>query len=245
MDLKESLIKLSGFWFCKRKNIPVGCDYFNDLKYKIRLPIHTVFDVGANVGQTANLVSHYFKESTIYSFEPVAATYQHLLENTKKLARVKCFQLALGDKVDSIELDLFDDQDSCLNSCKKTAMNRNAKQKETIHVVPGDVFCQEHNVSEIDLLKIDTEGFELEVLRGFEQMLSESRIKAIYCEVGFSLDDNRHTFINDLINVAINKRFRFYGLYEVDNIHVEHGGNFGNLLFINNGLNNSTTLFHS
>ena len=54
---------------------PLGQDPFSDI---VRLSgtraVRTIFDVGANVGQTASALSAMFPESTIYSFEPFADT---------------------------------------------------------------------------------------------------------------------------------------------------------------------------
>ena len=63
--LRESLIGFSGYWIYKHKEIPVGCDLITDLKYRVRLPMKTIFDVGANVGQTALKMNDYFPKARI------------------------------------------------------------------------------------------------------------------------------------------------------------------------------------
>jgi hypothetical protein len=45
-----------------------------------------------------------------------------------------------------------------------------------------DVFCEENSIGSIDILKIDTEGFDLIVLQGAERMLQNGRIKFIHVE---------------------------------------------------------------
>ena len=45
-----------------------------------------------------------------------------------------------------------------------------------------DRFCSERGVKQIDVLKIDTEGFEFEVLKGASSMLAQQAIKFIYFE---------------------------------------------------------------
>ena len=237
--VRESLIKMTGYWIYKQKDIPVGCDLKNDLKHKICLPIRTVFDVGANIGQTALRYNEYFNESMIYSFEPITKTFHDLANNTKNLGRVMCFNLALGDKVDSIVVDVFEGESSILNSLKKESMNKNGNLKETVEVTTGDIFCKENNISEIDLLKIDNEGYEIQVLHGFSKMIRESKVKAVYCEVGFDPENIRNTYINDLIAFASENDFTFYGLYEVINLEIKTGYNHGNILFINSDVINN------
>jgi FkbM family methyltransferase len=233
-QLKEVLSKISGYTFYKNADIPVGSDLIHDLKNKIQLPLNTIFDVGANVGQTAITFNNYFSDAVIYSFEPFSMAYGELVKNTKN--KVKCFDLALGDKIESLEVNIFDDNRSNLNSLKKDVQNIEGSRKEIIKVTTGDAFCLEHNISDIDLLKIDTEGFEIQVLQGFMKMISESKIKALYCEVGFSTVNERNTYLNDLIDFASQNNFQFYGLYEINNERIVLGKNFGNALFINNSV---------
>ena len=109
---RELLIDLTGYWIYRRKEIPVGCDLINDLKHKIRLPLKTIFDVGANIGQTALRYNDYFKKAEIYSFEPVTETFHNLEKNVKCLNRIKCFKLALGDKEGSAEIKIATKEDS-------------------------------------------------------------------------------------------------------------------------------------
>lgn len=61
----------------KHRNLPVGADLFVDINHKINYPaLNVLFDVGANVGQTRKYFRFHLPDSTIYSFEPVLATYQ-------------------------------------------------------------------------------------------------------------------------------------------------------------------------
>jgi hypothetical protein len=139
----------------------------------------------------------------------------------------------LGENSEEVEIDIFEGPASVLNSLKKEAMNQQGNLKETIQVKRGDDFCRENNITQIDLLKIDTEGFEIPVLKGFSKMISESRVKAIYCEVGFSPKNLRNTYVNDLMDFAAMNDFIFFGMYEVSNIQIKRGTNYGNILFVN------------
>jgi hypothetical protein len=52
-----------------------------------------------------------------------------------------------------------------------------------VQVATIDEFCRVNRIGRIDALKIDTQGTELEVLRGAAGMLSEGRIRVIYTEM--------------------------------------------------------------
>lgn len=230
--IREFFIKMTGYWIFKNEKIPVGCDLINDLKFKISLPLNTVFDVGANIGQTSIKFNDYFKNIRIYAFEPVTSTFDILISNTKTFENISSYNIALGDRVEEIEINLFDSNASVLNSLKKEAMNSDSSKKQIVQVTTGDIFCKENNINQIDLLKIDTEGYEINVLKGLKDMIIQSKVKAIYCEVGLNIANNRSTYLVDLINYMNTVGFKLYGIYEIDNSEIKAGFNYGNLLFI-------------
>ena len=115
-------------------------------------------------------------------------------------------------------------------------MNNAAGFTEVIEVSTGDQFCATNNIDEIDLLKIDTEGYEMPVLQGFSNMLKHSKINAVYCEVGFNPVNKKNTYINEVIDFANQNGFQFYGLYDLANFQISNGLNFGNILFLSNDI---------
>src|SRR5687768_17293358 len=77
-----------------------GIDLFADLDlYLPNTPIRTVFDVGANVGQSATRFAQEFPGAAIHSFEPVASTFEKLSRAVP--SRVRCHQIALGAAQDT------------------------------------------------------------------------------------------------------------------------------------------------
>jgi len=61
----------------------------------------------------------------------------------------------------------------------------------TVRWTTIDRFCAEQKIKKIDVLKIDTEGFELEVLKGTEAMLKRRAISFVYFEFNdIQLDEN-------------------------------------------------------
>jgi Methyltransferase FkbM domain len=77
-----------------------------------------------------------------------------------------------------------------------------------------DDFCREHAIDRIDLLKIDVQGWELEVLRGAKTMLSRDAIWFVFAEVAFSkwhTDMQQFSELNDFMHAS---RFRLCGFYD-------------------------------
>jgi hypothetical protein len=60
---------------------------------------------------------------------------------------------------------------------------------EEVPTIRGDEFCEGQGVKKIDFLKIDAEGHDLEVLKGFEGMLARSRVGVVQVEVWFGHSD--------------------------------------------------------
>lgn len=231
MSLRTTAIRLSGYWMYKLNKLSIGTDLIPDLKNKIRLPVRVIFDVGANVGQTANRFRKAFPDAHIYSFEPVASTFKQLQQNVSNLPDVSCYHIALGEQVKDIEITTFSGKDSLLNSLNAVSMNSGGLV-ETIHVDTGDSFSAANGVNDIDILKIDTEGYELEVLEGCKGLLSQSAIKSVYCEVGFNRTNQRNTYLPDVMDFLNPLGYEFYGLYDMYNKRMNAGSDFGSVLFV-------------
>jgi hypothetical protein len=102
-----------------------------------------------------------------------------------------------------------------------------------VHIRKGSDFCLEQNIDEICLLKIDTEGYELQVLNGFKSMFIKNKIKMVYCEIGLNYSDTRHIYLNEINDFMSKNDFYLFGLYGVANGGIKSGEHFGNALYIN------------
>ena len=242
-SLREKFIQLTGYWTYRKKLLPVGADIIVDLKEKVGIDINTIFDVGANIGQTALHFTKYFPAATIHSFEPVSSTFQKLVSYTKDNPKIKCHQLALSDKKEQISISVFeDDQHSVLNSLNSQSQNTTQGSKmETISTDTLDHFIQENKIDSIDLLKIDTEGYEIPVLDGAVNALQNNRIKLIYLEVGFSKKNLRNSYFVNVMDKLAQYDYALFGLYEIHHYDIENHNHFGNGLFVHkNYLKNNT-----
>ena len=97
---------------------------------------------------------------------------------------VEFVNLALGSEI--ADKTMFEYDQSGLNSLLPNAQFavRFGKEARQIQVrcTTLDRFCSERGVKQIDVLKIDTEGFDFEVLKGASSMLAQQAIKFIYFE---------------------------------------------------------------
>jgi len=173
--------------------------------------ISTIFDVGANIGQTALNYINIFPKAIVYSFEPVKESYDKLVQNLLSYPNVYAINTALGAEKRKLTISL--NSDSQINSLKNIVIN-SGHITERITVDTGKSFCDQNKITYIDLLKIDTEGYELDVLQGFDKQFLMEHVKFIYCEVGFDTDDLYKTTFSDASSYVRDCGFITTGFYE-------------------------------
>ncbi|MDP5019035.1 MAG: FkbM family methyltransferase, partial [Dolichospermum sp.] len=213
------------------KILPKGIDLVLDINRRTINPIRTIFDVGANIGQTAQYYHQQFPEAKILSFEPVAETFRILESNTKKLSRVHCFNNGFGEH--DQKMKIFLKQDSGNNSLVDSINIDQNLGGEIIDVKTIDGFCKLNNVNNIDLLKTDAEGYDLQVIKGAEDYLNAKKISFILSEVGFYKKDSGHTFFMDLHDYLIDKDYQLVDLYDTTPaFYLPNKFGFCNALFI-------------
>jgi FkbM family methyltransferase len=167
-----------------------------------------IFDVGANIGQTANYFIDHFPDSNIYCFEPVKATYQELISNISN-KNIYTFNQGLGSAIQEHTIHLND-----LNGCSSLKGNDGRFfNTEVVNINTAQNFFIQNQIKDVDLLKMDVEGYELEVLKGFGALL-KTNVKMIYAEVGFDKNDPYKTYISDLLAQTIDSGFVTSGFYE-------------------------------
>ena len=77
-----------------------------------------------------------------------------------------------------------------------------------------DDFCRREKVQRIDLLKLDIQGWEIEVLGGCEAMLGRDAIHFVFAEVRFERLNTHIQQFSELHEFMEGNRFNFCGLYE-------------------------------
>lgn len=149
--------------------------------------LKTMFDVGANVGDWTTYVYNNYKKANIFSFEIVPSTFNLLKHNICKISvdnRVKLFDFGLSDVSGSFELDYYGEGSGINTIITNSKVNDCIPTKLKVKARDGQTFFDENNIETIDFLKIDTEGSEHLVLKGFNGLLKTKRINVIQFEYG-------------------------------------------------------------
>jgi FkbM family methyltransferase len=167
--------------------VSVGLDPYHDMRRltgAIARP--TFFDVGANVGQSVERIRTYFDHPVIHAFEPSPNMFEELRRATEGVPDLTLNNVALGRHAGTA--DLVENTESTLSSLLEFGPDSWGKVKgnTAVTVATLDQYCVGSMVDRIDILKLDTQGFELEVLYGAETMLRQGRIGAVLMEITFS-----------------------------------------------------------
>lgn len=123
-----------------------------------------VFDIGSNIGMTA-VVAAKQGAAKVYAFEPDPNVFPLLLDTIKaNAALVDAHNMALGANEGS--LSFFSNPDSASASHLVTADTLGHSPTGAVQMSTFDAFVETHHIEKIDFIKIDVEGFEIDVLRG-------------------------------------------------------------------------------
>ncbi|WP_157485317.1 FkbM family methyltransferase [Flavobacterium sp. ACAM 123] len=173
-----------------------------------------LFDVGANLGQTVTKMRLEFPFSKIYAFEPSRSCYEILKNNFDK-KNVFVYNNAVGSENGKVTFNEY--SWSALSSILKRAFG-SAQIIDTydVNVISIDSFCKVNNVSKIDFLKTDTEGYELEVLKGASDMMDKNKIQFVYLEIFFKENFIGQSSFGDTYNFLLGKRFELVKIYDFE-----------------------------
>ena len=213
--MKYILLILSLFDYINKKKI---INFFK----KNLFEINVFFDVGVHKGETVKLFNKNFKVKNFYCFEASPINFEKF---KKKIFNIKnkninFFNYAIGDN-ESIK-DFYQLNES--SSSTLTEINKDSKyykkkmkilnlfniEKELIKPIKVKTltlskFIQENNINDIDILKIDTEGYEYKILIGAKNEIKN--IKYIYFEHHFDDMLKKNYTLSDIHNYLVEKGF--------------------------------------
>ena len=180
----------------------------------------TIVDIGANVGQFALFARERYPSANVFSFEPLEdcwSTYRSIFQNDPNVELFRC-GIGPADTEAAINVTNANDSSSMLapadtqvevfgtrvNSTKKVDLRRLASVLRTDQIVSPA------------LLKIDVQGFELDALRGCEELLS--CFENLYIEASFVELYKGQALVGDVLDFLRQRGFAVSGVF---NQHVD------------------------
>ena len=123
----------------------------------------TFLDIGANIGNHALMFNRFRPDVTIHCFEPIFKNYVLLNENAKDKPNIKTYHVGLGSTNEVVKTS-----QPHVNNAGGIRVDKQAGEGETIIIIPGDMM----NITGVTFIKIDVEGYELDVLRGLNNTIT-------------------------------------------------------------------------
>lgn len=177
-----------------------------------------IFDVGANKGVMIKQFLNYFPKATIYAFEPIGELCVVLNAKYSNDHRVKIFESAISNEIGnkSFNINRGIDTSSFLDA-DTTGLNSDAQvatlKKEIVKTTTIDDISSELKLNQIDILKLDIQGGELDALKGAHGMIKKRAIKIIYLEAYFIQQYKRQPLFFDTAEFLIANNYVLQDIY--------------------------------
>lgn len=179
--------------------------------------VRTIIDIGANTGQFATMIHRVCPLAKIISFEPLKDCFKELQSNLGGLPNVDVCNFALGDDDGAVEINRsnFRPSSSVLEMGdlhKRDWPESVAHSKELIQMRRLDGVLSNDRLAPELLVKIDVQGYELNVIRGGRRVLSRTSVAVI--EVSFRELYEGQPLFEDINRAMTDLGFRYIGNVE-------------------------------
>ena len=177
----------------------------NKREYQLRTELHpkVVLDIGANIGITSILLANQYPEAIIHCFEPEARNFSLLSRNVASYPNIRCHSVALSNCDKQGEL-FYSDNPTNFGGFSLFEKGITKNRRATITIRNVRTYLKELDITEVDLIKIDSEGAEFDILTTMElDMLT--RVGWILGELHGERDFELLAYLSTHFDVAISK----------------------------------------
>jgi FkbM family methyltransferase len=176
----------------------------------------TIFDVGANDGETALRYRSLFPDASIHCFEPLPTMLPELQARFASDPRIFAVGKAVAEQPGT--LPFFINASAVHSSMYELdeAGRRAYCDHDTrvdVDVTTLDAYAAEQSIDRIDLLKMDIQGAELRALRGAETLLRDGRIAVIYLEAWLVPHYKDAPLLYDIVAYVTDFGYRVFDIF--------------------------------
>lgn len=215
-----------------------------------------IIDVGANIGQSCLEFKALWPSARIHCFEPQQECWEAFMDNTSQYESVSLNKFGLGScsgsqsfythsmttgqsgfhriNSDSKDSILFNSQ---FTDQEKQVFLNQCNLERIVETQTLDDYVETNNINIIDFLKIDTQGYELEVLKGSEKSLT--KIKLIQLEIMFYDFYEQHLSFRAVEEILHPLGFRLYDILYISKNPMNGRTDWVDVLYINCNAMNS------
>jgi FkbM family methyltransferase len=169
----------------------------------------TCFDVGANIGYYSLMMTTSLngKQHQIHSFEPNPYTFNFLINNIEFNNFKSIVPVKLGLSNQTQELEIYYNKKNL--GTANTFQNKGALSAN-ISLVRCDDYCHQNSIENIDLIKVDIEGGELNFIRGASGIIKDSKNLTLIIEIVEQNCKNAGYRAVELFDLIISLGFKAY-----------------------------------
>lgn len=221
----KKIINLFGYKIMKIKSTD-ATDLDGLTKSLITKSEPVIFDVGAYNGSSVKRYKKLFKKPIIHCFEPISDDLNKINNNYPNDQKLFLNNVGVGNEKGYKKFNINTKRNTSsfkklipnTTWVKKRSKNFNVDDKkftikeQNTKIITLDDYVNEKNVSYIDILKIDTQGFEDKVLLGAQNLLKNNRIKLIQLELIFSEIYEGPLQIYDVEKMLIPNNYKLFSI---------------------------------
>jgi FkbM family methyltransferase len=208
-----------GYSYFKHTCMPYMLNHCMDIKRFVNNPedVKTIFDIGANLGQSAAVYSKQFPWARIISYEPVRSVFVDLEKNVNNLRNVQVRNCAIGKTPG--KATIFHGPCNLMSTLKKGTFSNATEELVEVVTIDNEILA---GIPCPDFIKIDTEGFEMDALAGAQDWLCAPGNKFLLLEVTFRSKTKSHPLLShqtsffDAYSFLAPFDFEFVGIYDPD-----------------------------
>ncbi len=204
-------LALSAKGYGNYKNLKESGEYLFIKNYLSNNSINLCLDIGANNGDYSKLLLEH-TSSKVICFEPLPFAFEKMKKNLSIFNdRCSFVNKGVGSKSESLKIHFNKDRSSHASFSEEIKSIDYIENSESIEidVTSIDDFCDINNISEIDFIKIDTEGFEKEVFEGASKTFLKLKPKFIQIEY------NLHQLFRDTSLNYFSEKLPGYDTYQL------------------------------
>ena len=223
--LIQKLVNLFGYKVMKIKSTD-ATDLDGLTKSLITKSEPVIFDVGAHNGSSVIRYKKLFKKPIIHCFEPITDDLNKIKNDYPNDQKLFLNNVGVGDERGYKSFNINTKRNTSsfkklipnTTWVKKRSKNFNVDDKkftikeQNTKIITLDDYVNEKNISNIDILKIDTQGFEDKVLLGAQNLLKNNRIKLIQLELIFSEIYEGPLQIYDVEKMLIPNNYKLFSI---------------------------------
>jgi len=229
----KNIINILGFKISKINNKYKKLSFDDIHKIKINIESPIIFDVGANQGQSIRRFKKIFPKSIIHAFEPIKEEFDKLQNEFKSDCNIFLNNCALGDSLGEKKFNIMastghssffkisPNTEWLKIRSKEFGATENGYIKKVVDVKINTInnYCNNNDILKIDILKLDTQGYEEKILAGASEIIP--RIKLIETELMFDNVYEKRLNFYDIEKHILKHNFRLLAIEPL---------NFSNLL---------------